>query len=86
VKGLRGDVMRDRNFITWIFGLLAMAILLDRYPNYAATAPIVLSVAALLAMVVTSLLTMVERLKSQNDNEHGHLWAIAHLRRPVGRR
>ena len=78
--------MRDRNFITWIFGLLAMAILLDRYPTYAATAPIVLCVAALLAMIVTSLLAMVERLKSQNDHEHGHNWAIAQLRRPVSRR
>jgi hypothetical protein len=78
--------MRDRNFITWMFGLLAMAILLDRYPTYAATAPIVLCVAAVLAMVVTSLLSMIERLKSQTDEDHGHLWAIAHLRRPIGHR
>jgi hypothetical protein len=78
--------MRDRNFITWLIGLIAMPVLLFAFPSYAndfvTAVPLVLSIAAVLALLVTSIATWIERERERNNQEEKIL-GLVQIRRSI---
>jgi hypothetical protein len=75
--------MRDRHFITWLVGLIAVPVIFTAFPTFAATAaatvPILFGAAALIALVATAMVAQTDDEHSQDDN--GIRWSPLRIHR-----